>query len=85
MSVVRNKGVEALGRPVNAAVGGFPAVDIRRPSVKVGHLSIDVADGQRLDVEVQRLSSNQSLDEIYRDTMTFAEAVLAELRQQLGR
>lgn len=85
VTAVRNKGVEALGRPVTATVSGFPAVEIQRPNIKVGHLSIDVADGQRLDVEVQRLNSQQPVDEVYRDTMTFAEAVLATLRQKLGR
>ena len=85
VSAVRDKGVEALGRPVTTTVGGFPAVEIQRPNIKVGHLSIDVADGQRLDVEVQRLSSAQPLDEVYRDTMAFAGAVLATLRQKLGR
>ena len=85
VTVVRNKGVAALGRPVTTTVSGFPAVEIQRPNIRVGHLSIDVADGQRLDVEVQRLSSDQPVDEVYRDTMTFAEAVLATLRQKLGR
>jgi len=85
VAAVRDKGVQALGRPVTTTVSGFPAVEIRRPNIKVGHLSIDVADGQRLDIEVQRLSSEQPVDEIYRDTMRFAEAVLATLRQKLGR
>ena len=85
VALERRKGVDALGREVNTSVGGFPAVEIRQQNVKVGHISIDVADGQRLDVEVQRLSSDQQVDEIYRDTMLFAEAVLATLRQKLGR
>ena len=85
VTAVRDKGVEALGRPVTTTVGGFPAVEIQRPNIKVGHLSVDVADGQRLDIEVQRLSSPQPVDEVYRDTRTFAEAVLATLRQKLGR
>jgi hypothetical protein len=85
ITAVRDKGVEALGRPVTTTVGGFPAVEIQRPNIKVGHLSLDVADGQRLDIEVQRLSGPQPVDEVYRDTRTFAEAVLATLRQRLGR
>jgi len=85
LATVRNKGVDALGRPVTTSVGGFPAVEIQQPNVKIGHVSIDVADGQRLDIEVQRLSSNQPVDEIYQDTLAFAEAVLATLRQKLGR
>jgi len=85
VSTVRNNGIEALGRPVNATVGGFPAVDIRNPGDKIGHLSVDVADGQRLDIEVQRLGSDQADEEIYRDTAEFAEGVVAALRQRLGR
>ncbi len=85
VALERAKGIDALGRDVNTSVTGFPAVEIRQENVKVGHLSIDVADGQRLDVEVQRLSSGQQVDEIYRDTMLFAESVLATLRRTLGR
>jgi Protein of unknown function (DUF3558) len=85
VAAVRNQGVEALGRPVTTTVAGFPAVEIQRPNIKIGHLSVDVADGQRLDIEVQRLNSSQPVDEVYRDTRIFAEAVLATLRQKLGR
>ncbi|HEY0641243.1 MAG TPA: DUF3558 family protein [Pseudonocardiaceae bacterium] len=85
VALERQAGIDRLERPVNTTVGGFPAVDIRQEGVRIGHLSIDVADGQRLDVEVQRLSGDQPVDLIHQDTLRFAEAVLASLRQQLGR
>lgn len=86
VAVVRDKGVEALGRPAAASVGGFPAVEISKPEIPgVCHLSVDVADGQRLDVEVQRLGAAVPAEQICGDTRTFAEAVLATLRQKLGR
>lgn len=85
VALERRRGIDALGREANTTVGGFPAVDIRQPGVRVGHLSIDVADGQRLDIEVQRISGSQSVDEIHQDTMRLAEAVLAALRHRLGR
>jgi Protein of unknown function (DUF3558) len=83
---VRDKGVAALGRPAEATVGGFPAVEIRRLDIpSVCHFSIDVADGQRLDVEIQRRDRTMTQDQICTDTRVFAEAVLATLRQKLGR
>jgi hypothetical protein len=88
VATVRDKGVAALGRPaeVEVEVGGFPAVEIRRPDIPgVCHLGIDVADGQRLDVEVQRRDRTMTQDQICTDTMVFTEAVLATLRQKLGR
>lgn len=85
IALVRDKGVDALGLPVTTSVGGFPAIEIKQSDVKVGHLSIDIADGQHLDVEIQRLDSIQPVDEVHRDTQAFAEAVLATLRQKLGR
>jgi Protein of unknown function (DUF3558) len=86
VATVRDKGVAALGRPAEIDVGGFPAVEIRRPDIpSVCHLSIDVADGQRLDVEIQRRERTMTQDQICTDTMVFAEAVLATLRQKLGR
>lgn len=86
VSTVRDAGVAALGRPAGTTVGGFPAVEIRRPDIStVCHLGIDVADGQRLDIEIQRTDRTRTPDEICQDTMRFAEAVLTALRQRLGR
>lgn len=85
VALERGKGIDALGREVNTSVGGFPAVDLWQPHIRVGHLSIDVGDGQRLDVEVQRLTGDGPENEIHRDTMLLAESVLTALRRRLGR
>lgn len=69
-----------------ATVGGFPAAELREGAFpNMCHLSVDVADAQRLDVEIQPTDTALTQDKVCQDTAAFAETVLAELRQRLGR
>lgn len=67
-------------------LAGFPAVELRDKNQPFACLvGVDVADGQHLGIYVSDAPKGGTQDEICRTAVTFAEAVLAGLRQQLGR
>ena len=67
-------------------LAGFPAAELRDKNQPFACLvGIDVADGQHLGIYVSDAPKGGTQDEICRTAVTFAEAVLAGLRQQLGR
>lgn len=67
-------------------LAGYPAVELRDLNQPFACLiGIDVADGQHLGVYVTDAPKGGTQDEICRNAVTFAEAVLTSLRQQLGR
>lgn len=85
--VTEDEGMDGLGDPgTPMTVGGFPAAMIEGgPLPDMCHVSVDVAEGQRLDVEVQPFGDGRTQDQNCQDTTAFAETVLAQLRQRLGR
>lgn len=77
---------ERLGTIRRLTIAGFPAAelrDARQPSACL--IGIDVADGQHLGVFVTDVPMGGTQDEICRNALTFAQAVLASLRQHVGR
>jgi Protein of unknown function (DUF3558) len=77
---------EQLGTARRLTIAGFPAAELRdvhQPSACL--IGIDVADGQHLGVYVTDAPKGGTQDEICRNALTFAEAVLASLRQRMGR
>lgn len=67
-------------------LAGYPAAELRDVNQPFACLiGIDVADGQHLGVYVSDAPRGGTRDEICRSAVTFAEAVLASLRQRLGR
>lgn len=77
---------EQVGTARRLTIAGFPAAelrDARQPSACL--IGIDVADGQHLGVFVTDAPKGGTQDEICRNALTFAEAVLASLRQRMGR
>jgi Protein of unknown function (DUF3558) len=77
---------EQLGTARRLEIAGFPAAELRDVHQPFACLiGIDVADGQHLGVYVTDAPRGGTQDEICRNALTFAEAVLASLRQRLGR
>lgn len=77
---------EELGTARRLTIAGFPAAELRDVHQPFACLiGIDVADGQHLGVYVSDVPRGGTQDEICRNALTFAEAVLASLRQRLGR
>jgi Protein of unknown function (DUF3558) len=77
---------EQLAKVRAITVGGFPAAELRDVHQPFACLiGIDVADGQHLGVYVSDAPKGGTQDEICQTAARFAEAVLASLRQQLGR
>jgi uncharacterized protein DUF3558 len=77
---------EQVGTARRLTIAGFPAAelrDARQPSACL--IGIDVADGQHIGVFVTDDPKGGTQDEICRNALTFAEAVLASLRQRMGR
>jgi hypothetical protein len=77
---------EQMGTVRRFAIAGFPAAELRDVNAPFACLvGVDVADGQHLGVFVTDAPKGGSQDEICQTAARFAEAVLASLRQQLGR
>lgn len=77
---------EQLAKVRRITIGGFPAAELRDVHQPFACLiGIDVADGQHLGVYVSDAPKGGTQDEICQTASRFAEAVLASLRQQLGR
>jgi Protein of unknown function (DUF3558) len=77
---------EQLGTARRLTIAGFPAVELRDVHQPFACLvGIDVADGQHLAVYASDVPKGGTQDEICRNALTFAEAVLASLRQRMGR
>ena len=77
---------QQLGTARRLTIAGFPAAELRdahQPSACL--IGIDVADGQHIGVFVTDTPKGGTQDEICRNALTFAEAVLASLRQRMGR
>lgn len=93
VSVAHSEGMERFdGIPEQLAtvrrltIGGYPAAELRDVNQPFACLvGMDVADGQHLGVYVSDAPKGGTQDEICRNTVSFAEAVLTSLRQQLGR
>lgn len=77
---------EQMGTVRRFTIAGFPAAELRDVNAPFACLvGIDVADGQHLGVFVTDAPKGGTQDEICQTAGRFAEAVLAGLRQQLGR
>jgi hypothetical protein len=77
---------EQLATVRRMTVAGFPAAELRdkhQPNACL--IGVDVADGQHLEVYLNDVPKGGTQDEICQNAAKFAEAVVASLRQQLGR